>query len=147
MNSSNINEKNVPVGSLSINAAAFTLVEVILALAIASISVLALLKLHLISIGLAETAQVASQAVFLAEQKIEEALAAGYPNVGTDNGTVENNGLSLNWQTEVTDLQLPQFEGTDITGLRKISVDVSYKHGLGRKNLQMSTYVTDRKLQ
>ncbi|MHC4157785.1 MAG: type II secretion system protein [Planctomycetota bacterium] len=146
MNSSNITTKSVPIGAMSVGAAAFTLVEIILALAIASISVLALLRLHLVSIGLAETAQITSHAVFLAEQKIAEKLAPGYPDVGTDTGTVENNGLSLNWQTEVTDLQLPRFDDTDVTGLRKISVDVSYKHGLGRKRLQMSTYVADRKL-
>jgi prepilin-type N-terminal cleavage/methylation domain-containing protein len=125
---------------------AFTFVEVIIALAIVSISMLALLKLHLISIGMTEAAEITSQAVFLANGKIEETLALGYPEVGTDTGTIEKNGLSLNWQTEVTDLQLPRLQGADIAGLRKVLVDVNWKKATGREHLQMSTYVADTKL-
>lgn len=125
---------------------AFTFVEVIVALTIASISMLALLKLHLISIRTTETAEITSQAVFLADEKMAEKLALGYPKEKTDSGTVEKNGLPLHWQTEVTDLQSPQLDEANITGLRKVLVDVSWKQGTGRKHLQMSTYVAGRKL-
>jgi len=124
----------------------FTFVEVIVALAIVSISLLALLRLHMISISMADTAQITSQAVFLADEKIAETLALGYPEVGTDSGTVEKNALCLHWQTEVTHPQSPQLDEANITGLRKILVDVSWKQGVGRKHIQMSTYVADRKL-
>jgi len=124
----------------------FTFVEVIVALAIVSISLLALLRLHMISISMADTAQITSQAVFLADEKIAETLALGYPEVGTDSGTVEKSVLYLHWQTEVTHPQSPQLDEANITGLRKILVDVSWKQGVGRKHLQMSTYVADRKL-
>jgi len=126
---------------------AFTLVEVIIALVVASISVLALLKLHIVSIGLAESAQVTSQAVFLADQKIAETLALGYPELGTSTGCLDKNGLSFNWQTEVADSLLPQLNDANVAGLRKISVEVTWKQGLSRKQIQMSTYVADRKLQ
>jgi len=125
---------------------AFTFVEVVTALAIVSISLLALIRLHIISISMADAAEITSQAIFLADEKIAETLALGYPEEGTNSGTVEKNALCLNWQTEVTDLRLPQLDGADITGLRKISVDVSWKQGVSRKHLQMSTYVADRKL-
>jgi len=125
---------------------AFTFVEVIVALTIVSISLLALLRLHLISISMVEAAEITSQAVFLADEKIAETLTVGYPKEGKNSGTVEKNGLALNWQTEVTDLQLPQLQEADITGLRRVLVDVGWKQGAGRKHLQMSTYVADRKL-
>ena len=124
----------------------FTFVEVIVALAIVSISLLALLRLHMISISMADTAQITSQAVFLADEKIAETLALGYPEVGTDSGTVEKSVLCLHWQTEVTHPQSTQLDEANITGLRKILVDVSWKQGVGRKHIQMSTYVADRKL-
>ena len=126
---------------------AFTFVEVIVALAIVSISLLALLRLHIISISMADTAEITSQAVFLANEKIAETLAAGYPKEGTISGTVKKNALRLGWKTEVTDLKLPQLDGAGITGLRKISVDVNWKQGAGSKHLQMSTYVADRELK
>jgi len=125
----------------------FTFIEVIVALAIVSISLLALIRLHLISITMADTAEITSHAVFLADEKIAETLVSGYPKEGTNSGTIEKNALTFHWQTQVTDLRLHQLDKADITGLRKILVDVYWKHGIGRKHLQMSTYVADRKLQ
>ena len=126
---------------------AFTFVEVIIALAIVSISLLALLRLHMISIGMADTAETTSQATLLADEKIAEKLAVGCPDVGTDSGDVQRNTLRLHWLTEVTDVQPTQLDEANITKLRKISVDVSWKQGAHRKHLQISTYVADRKLK
>ena len=125
---------------------AFTFLEVIVALALVSISMLTLLKLHLISVRMTEAAQITFQAVFLADEKIAQALALGCPQEGTYCGTVEKNNLKLNWQTEVTDLQLPQLQQAGITGLRKVLVDVSWKQAHRRKHLQMSTCVAQAKL-
>ena len=126
---------------------AFTFVEVIIALTIVSIALLGLIRLHIISINMAESVEITSQATLLAQEKITEAFAAGYPNQGSNRGTVQKNALCFNWQTEVADLHLPQFDKADICGLRKVSVDISWKQGIRQKHLQMSTYVADRKLQ
>ncbi len=126
---------------------AFTFVEVIIALTIVSISLLGLIRLHIININMTESAEITSQAVLLAQEKIAETFAAGYPNQGSNRGTVQKNALCFDWQTEVTDLHLPQLNQADICGLRKVSVDVNRKQGVRQKHLQMSTYITDRKLQ
>lgn len=125
---------------------AFTFVEVIVALAIASIALLTLLKLHLLSIRLVDRAQITTQAVLLANEKIAETLAGGYPDEGRTSGTVEKNGLTLKWQAQVADQQLPQLGQAHVTGLRKVVVDVNWKRGASGKGLQMSTYVADGKL-
>jgi prepilin-type N-terminal cleavage/methylation domain-containing protein len=138
--------KNRRVETKATRKGAFTFIEVLVALVIVSISLLALLRLHIISISMTDTAEITSQAVFLANEKIAETLAPGYPEEGTNSGTVEKNSLCLHWRTEVTDLEPPQFGGLDIAGLRRIFVDVSWKQGIRRKHLQMSTYVADRKL-
>jgi type II secretion system protein I len=130
----------------SLRTKAFTFIEVIVALAIVSISLLALLRLHLMSIRMTETAEITSQAVFLAGEKMAEKMALGYPEKESDAGTIEKNGLSMYWQTEITDLQLPLLDRANITGLRKVLVDVSWKQGTSHKHLQMSTYVADWKL-
>jgi general secretion pathway protein I len=125
----------------------FTFIEVVIALAIVSISLLAMLKLHLVSIRLAHTAQITSNAVFLAQEKLAESLALGYPQEGANCGTVEENAVCFRWQTEVTPLQLPQLATVGVSGLREISVDVSWEQGSGQKRIRMFTYVADRKLQ
>ena len=124
----------------------FTFIEVIVALTIVAISLLGLIRLHLISIRMVEAAEITSQAVLLAEEKIAEILALGYPKEGTMSGTVERNALSIHWRTEVADLQSRHLTEAKIIGLRKISVDVGWKQGTAYKNLQMSTYVADRRL-
>ena len=126
---------------------AFTFIEVLIALVIVSISLLALIRLHLISIRMTEAAEITSQAVLLANEKISETLAAGFPEEGTDSGSVEKNALRLNWRTEVTNIEPYNLGELDIAGLRRILVDISWEQGIRRKHLQMSTYVADRKLQ
>jgi len=125
---------------------AFTFAEVLAALVVVSISLMGLLRLHLISITMADTAQATSQAVFLAQGKIAETLALGYPEIGVDTGVVENDTLELRWRTEVSDFELPELIEAEVAGLRRISVDVAWNQGVGRKNLQMSTCVADGKL-
>jgi type II secretion system protein I len=124
----------------------FTFMEVIVALTIVSIALVGLIRLHLISIRMVEAAEITSQAVLLAEEKIAETLALGYPQKGTESGTAERNTMSMNWRTEVTDLQPNRLTEAGIEGLRKISVDVGWEQGTAYKNLQMSTYVADRRL-
>jgi type II secretion system protein I len=126
---------------------AFTLAEVLVALAIVSISLLTLLKLHIISIRLADTAEITSQAALVADEKMTEILATGYPQVGSNSGTVERNNLRFEWRSEVTDLQLPQPGEVAVGGLRKVSIDVGWKNGPGKKHLETSTYIADRKLK
>ncbi|NIP53344.1 MAG: prepilin-type N-terminal cleavage/methylation domain-containing protein [Phycisphaerae bacterium] len=125
---------------------AFTFIEVLIALVIVSISLLGLIRLHLISINMTDAAQIKSQAVLLANEKIAETLALGYPEEGIKAGTVEINALGLHWQTEVTDIEAHQLGELDIEGLRRILVNVSWEQGNRLKHIQMSTYVTDRKL-
>lgn len=138
--------KNRHTTTEGIRKSAFTFIEVLVALVIVSISLLALIRLHIISVSMTDTAQITSQAVFLGNEKIAETLAAGFPEEGTNSGTVQKNALALHWQTEVTNLLPLRLDGMDIAGLRKILVDVSWKQGIRRKHLQMSTYVADRKL-
>ena len=127
-------------------ARAFTFVEVIVALAIASIALLSLLRLHLLSIRCVDKAQITTQAVLLANEKIAETLATGYPDRGQKSGTVEKNGLTLRWRTEVVDMQLPELEQQRVTGLRKVMVNVNWRRGSTGRQVQMSTCVADGKL-
>ncbi|MHC4744084.1 MAG: type II secretion system protein [Planctomycetota bacterium] len=123
----------------------FTFVEVLAALVIVSISLLGLLGLHVRSMAMADTAQAASNAVFLAREKLAE-VASAYPEIGVSTGVVEQGALELRWRTEVSDCQLPQLHEAGLAGLRQVNVDVTWNQGLGRKHLQMSTCVAQRKL-
>ena len=124
----------------------FTFIEVVMALAIVSIALVALLRLHLVSIRMADTSNVRSQALMLAREKIEEQLAIGFPQTSTNTGIEHINSLELKWRTEVTDAELPAINGIRINDLRKISVNVRWSQGPGRKEVKLSTLVTNRNL-
>jgi len=135
-------------GHQSSIAKGFTLIEVVVALAIVSIALLGLLKLHLISIQTADSAQVMSQAVLLAQQKMTEALCHGYPQAGTRAGVAEADGSQFTWRTEVTDARALRARQLDLNlrGLRQLLVEVAWQRGSGEKHLQMTTYVADNGL-
>jgi prepilin-type N-terminal cleavage/methylation domain-containing protein len=124
----------------------FTLIEVIISLVIVSISLLGLIKLHLISINMAGAAEMTSQAVLLAEEKIAETLALGYPEEGITSGQIEKDNQILHWRTEVAGLRSYELTDAEITGLRRIIVEVGWRQGADSKSLLMSTYVADRRL-
>jgi Tfp pilus assembly protein PilV len=117
-----------------------------MALAIVSIALVALLRLHLVSIRMADTSRVRSQALLLAREKIEEQLATGFPQPSTNTGTEHINSLELKWSTEVTEAELPTINGIRINDLRRISVNVRWNQGPGQKEVKLSTLVANRKL-
>lgn len=126
---------------------AFTFIEVLAALAVTAIALVGLLRLHLFSIRMADAADADTRAVLLAQGKISETLAAGYPDVGVDTGQLHDDPLNLCWRTEVSEFRLPEFDAAEAAGLRQIAVDVTWNQGLRRKHLRMSTCVADSKLQ
>ena len=130
-------------------AKGFTLIEVVAALAIVSIALLGLLKLHLLSINAADKAQVTTQAVFLAQEKMAEVLSAGYPPIGFRSGTVETEDSRFAWRTEVVDapaLQARRSPGGSAR-MRKLSVEVTWERGPGEKCVRLTTYVAENSIR
>jgi len=125
---------------------AFTFIEVLVALAIAATALLGLLRLHLLSMAAADAAQATTEAVFLAQEKMAEASARGYPEQGTDSGTTEQNGHRFAWRIEVTDTSVQNVRDLTLRGLRQIRTFVTWQHGAGQKNVQMTTYVADDRI-
>jgi prepilin-type N-terminal cleavage/methylation domain-containing protein len=125
---------------------AFTFVEVMIALAVVSISLVALLGLHLRSLAMAQAAQMTSQAVLLADAKVAEVLACGYPGLGGSSGADERNNIAYDWQARVSNVESLRLGDILIAGLREVSVDVRWKQGPGRRHVRMATYVADRKM-
>ena len=124
---------------------AFTFIEVIVALAIVAIALTALLRLHLISINMTDRTNVRTQAVLLAQSKMDEVTADVSPYVGVTNGTIRRNQLDFNWQRRITELNIPQLDKNDFDTLRRVDVDVSWKHGNNNKHINLTTYVTNVK--
>lgn len=124
----------------------FTFVEVLIALAVASIGLLGLLRLHLLSTATADAAQATTEAVFVAQAQIAEVLARGFPAQGTTSGAVERNGQTFAWTTEIRDVARPG--GRDVTarGLREVAATVTWNPSSDPKTVTMTTLVADTRI-
>ncbi len=125
---------------------AFTIVEVIAALAIVSIALLGLLQLHLTSIRVTDTARTTALAVLVAQEKAAEAASGGWPALGAKSGTTEMDGSPFNWRTEVTNFDALASCGLGHSALRQLSVRVAWHDGLGARTVETTTYLADHRI-
>jgi type II secretion system protein I len=136
----------------------FTLIETVAALAIASLALLSLLQLQLTGIRTADQAQGMTRAVLLAQEKMAEAISAGYPPAGVRMGIVEADGDQFTWRTEVTEARAPlrvlasetrpsPRSGPGPDRLRRLSVDVSWQRGPGAKRICLTTYMAENRIR
>ena len=118
--------------------------EVLLALSIVVIGLVPLLHLLVRSISIVDSAQCLSQATLIGSAKLAEAVSAGCPEIGTDNGRIENedNDLVFEWKVSVADDSLRELEEMNLSGLRKVNVTVVWNEGIRQRQISLSTYVT-----
>jgi general secretion pathway protein I len=79
----------------------FTLLEIMVALAIIGVAFVALLGLRNRDIVLHERGRAMIQATALAQQRMGDVLVGNYPDVGTSEGTFEDEQSRFVWRQEV----------------------------------------------
>ncbi len=84
--------------------AAFTLLEVMVAVAIIALSFTALLSAQSQSLSIATISRFESAAALLARQKLAELELDDFDSLGSSSGDFEDDFAAYHWQTEVTDL-------------------------------------------
>ncbi len=122
---------------------AFTLMEVLVALAITAISVIPLLHLLVTSISTMDSAGCLSHASLIANEKLAETVSRGYPELGTESGVIDNkeNNVAYYWQVDVTDARQKELADLNLRDLRKVNVCVQWNQGQAKKQISMSTLV------
>jgi len=123
----------------------FTLMEVIAALVIASVALVAILRLHLMSLTVCEAAECRCESVQLAQEKLAEVCAAGLPRPGSASGTENRNGHTLTWCWTVQPASGSVDETTGAP-LRRVSAVVTWPSGQGQQSIEMTRLIADRTL-
>jgi type II secretion system protein I len=116
----------------------FTLIEVVVALTIASLAFPALLKAFSQGVNTYSVIENRTTAYYLLRLKMGQVEMTGYPETGKTDGDFGNDSL-FKWSTEVID--------TDTEGLREINVVITWEEKGQEKSLQLSTYMADRTIQ
>ncbi len=114
-------------------SAGFTLLEVMIALAILSLVAVAFLRAQASSIHLVDEACQISRATLLAREKMAELESAGYPEPGEKTGTGGETFPPLRWEQIVS--------STEILNLRKAVVRVLWMEGTRERSLELITYL------
>lgn len=83
---------------------AFTLLEVMIAVAVIAMSFTALLSAQSQSLSIAARSRFESAAALLARQKLAELELSGFDSLSSGSGDFEDDFAAYHWQTEVADL-------------------------------------------
>jgi general secretion pathway protein I len=120
-------------------SAGFTLLEVMVALAVVAIALVPLLRLHLLSLDATLRAQDLSTAVLLAQEKM--ATMPPFPEAGEEQGTFE--GLDFDrfrWQTVVTEDEV--ILAAQPIAIRHLAVTVLWTDGQREHQYTLQSYKT-----
>lgn len=130
--------KKVHTGRYNTNSPGFTLLEVIIAVAILGASLAILLGAVNNNLVLASRSKNLSIASSLAQQKMGEIELAGYPDEGEEQGVFEENP-DFNWYVTVLPYDIEQL-GTEI---RIVLLTVTWDQG--QKEFNVSTAISNYK--
>ena len=122
-----------------ITAAGFTLLEVLIAVAIVAIALVTFMGLHLRSLDATIRAQDLSTAVLLAQGKM--ATMGEFPDTGEEQGKFAGPELErFQWATAVTEHMLDALEGGQTVTVRRLEVTVSWVDGQQTHHYTLEAY-------
>lgn len=112
----------------------FTLMEVMVALAILAIALVTIFSHQATSIDLGNEARILTKATLLARQQMAEVIAQERLGTGDYEGEVQDSVPPFRWKTTV--------EEAELEGMQKVTVVVKWKEGKQERDLKLVTYVS-----
>jgi len=97
----------------------FTLVEVLVAMAILSIALVAVFQLQSQSVSMSAEARFATSASLLAQSKMTEIETGGVNTGRKQEGDFGPDYPQYGWRLDISDTQLPQFKKIEVTVFNK----------------------------
>ncbi|HIE64569.1 MAG: prepilin-type N-terminal cleavage/methylation domain-containing protein [Nitrospira sp.] len=113
----------------------FTLLEIMIALAVVSISFVVLLGLRNRDIALASYSRHITVSTLLARQKITEVSVEGFPDLGFSEGGFGETYLEFKWRQEV--------KQTPFEMVRELDLSVVWKEGKREEVSRFTVYLFD----
>ena len=121
------------------NAAGFTLLEVLVAVAIVAMALVAFMGLHLRSLDATIRAQDLTTAVLLAQGQL--ATLGEFPETGEAQGRFEGPELErFQWSTAVTEHTLDALAGGQTVTVRRLEVTVYWADGQQTRHYTLEAY-------
>ncbi len=115
----------------------FTLIEIMVALSVLSISLVVLLGLRNSDIALAAKGRSIIEATILARQKITEISSAGFPSLGEAQGDFAEEFPQYTWRQTVVQTPFEQ--------VRELYLEIVWKNNTQEERVGVTTYLFDHK--
>ena len=131
--------KKVPVFE-NRRALGFTLLEVMVAVAIVTIALSAVYKLYSQAFAMNQSARFYTTATLLAETKLADLTALSPDDLGSDAGNFEDDYADYSWQVTVTEVEAEAVALSQQT-LRQIDIEIT--HAQQGESLSLRTYRFD----
>jgi type II secretion system protein I len=121
----------------------FTLIEVMIALAVTLIALLPLLHLLTSSILTTNAAQNLTTATLIASEKLAELTSQTDPEKSALPETIENPNTQtiFTCQKEISPAEIPELDDAPPTNLYKASITLNWYEGSKQKQTQISKYI------
>jgi type II secretion system protein I len=123
-------------GCFSTACKGFTLLEVMVALAILSAVLVALFSQQARGIAQGNEARIITKATLLAQERMAGLLAEGRLRWGNEEGEVKDSIPPFTWRQQV--------EESTIEGMQKVTVIVLWKEGERERDVRFVTYVASQ---
>jgi general secretion pathway protein I len=114
----------------------FTLLEVMVALAILSVALVVLFSQQATSISRGNEARITTKAALLAQERMAGLLAEERLSMGTEEGEVNDSIPPFKWRQQV--------EESSVEGMKRLSVIILWKEGEKERDLRFVTYVASQ---
>lgn len=111
----------------------FTLLEVMVALAVLSVALVVLFSQQATSISRGNEARIITKATFVAQERMAGLLAEGRLRLGAEEGEVEDSIPPFKWRELVED--------SSIDGMKRLTIVVLWKEGERERDVRFVTYV------
>lgn len=122
-----------PHGSPHINRRGFTLIEIMVSLAVLAIALTVLLGLRNRDIALSAYSGHLTEATLLARQRISEVSFAGFPDLGAREGDFGEEYPNYKWKEEV--------KQTPYEVVRELNLEVLWKEGKREESVRFTTFL------
>ncbi|MCK4948289.1 MAG: prepilin-type N-terminal cleavage/methylation domain-containing protein [Candidatus Aureabacteria bacterium] len=128
----------------------FTLLEVMVAVAILSLGLIIAIQSFSVSLRIAETSLNLSKAALLAQRKLSEIELEGFSFESLNSGDFGENYPDFGWETDITPVELkePLIEAglEDMPVLYQVAITIFWQERGKRRDLTFTTYLTERKI-
>jgi len=123
------------------NQRAFSLLELIIAIAVLAIGLVGVLQIFPIGLRASQRAGMMTKAAFLAQNKMEDVKLAGFDAIITLPPKIPLSGRDGDFDWKI-DIEEPELDGVTSNDIRKLTVIVSWLERNATRSKDFVTYIT-----